>query len=97
MTAAPKASANDHQKDIRTHIFLNAAEVGVGAEIIERSKIRQKVKSRILSTISSIIATPHTYESNLYDISMNDGRQTLLSNMTMGVVANGRYLAGALR
>ena len=98
-TAEAAATAeSDHQKEVTTRIFLNAAEIGVGAEIIDRSKkIRDKIKSRFISTISGIIATLPTYESNLCEVSIDDGRQSLLSKMTMGVVANGRYLGGGFR
>jgi diacylglycerol kinase (ATP) len=96
-TEAPTTSANDHPK-VTTRIFLNAAEIGVGAEIINRSKkIRDKIKSRFISTISSVIATLPTYESNLCEVYVDDGRQKLLSKMTMGVVANGRYLGGGFK
>src|ERR1044072_3781490 len=72
-----------------TRIFLNAAELGVGAEIIDRSKkIRDKVKSRIVSTVSSVVTTLPTYESNLCEISIDDGREKILTNMTMAVIAN---------
>jgi len=72
--------------------------MGVGAEIIYRSKkIRDKIKSRLVSTISSIIATLPTYESNLCNFSVDDGRQNILTKMTMGVVANGRYLGGGFQ
>ena len=98
-TAEAAATAeSDHQKEVTTRIFLNAAEIGVGAEIIDRSKkIRDKIKSRFISTISGIIATLPTYESNLCEVSIDDGRQSLLSKITMGVVANGRYLGGGFR
>jgi diacylglycerol kinase (ATP) len=96
-TEAPTTSANDHPK-VTTRVFLNAAEIGVGAEIINRSKkIRDKIKSRFISTISSVIATLPTYESNLCEVYVDDGRQKLLSKMTMGVVANGRYLGGGFK
>ncbi len=66
---APATEANDHPK-FATRIFLNEAEIGVGAEIIDRSKrIRDKIKSRFISTISGIIATVPTYESNLCEVS----------------------------
>jgi diacylglycerol kinase family enzyme len=79
-------------------IFLNAAEIGVAAEIIDRSKkIRDKVHSRIVSTVSSIVATMPTYESNLCEISIDDGREKILTNMTMLVVANGKYLGGGFK
>jgi diacylglycerol kinase (ATP) len=98
ITKAPSESTNDNPKDVTTRIFLNAAEIGVGAEIIDRSKkVREKIKSRIVSTITSVIATLPTYESNLCDISIDDGRQTLISKMTMGIVANGKYLGGGFR
>jgi diacylglycerol kinase (ATP) len=69
-----------------TRIFLNAAEIGVAAEIIDRSKkIRDKVHSRIASTVSSVVATMPTYESNLCEISIDDGRESILTKMTMVV------------
>ena len=84
----PGTNTNEHPNEVTTRIFLNAAEMGVGAEIIDRSKrIRDKVKSRFISTISSLIATLPTYESNLCEISIDDGVQSLLLKMTMGVIA----------
>ena len=74
-------------------VFLNAAEMGFGAEIIDKSKkFRSKVKSRIVSTVTAIIATVPIYESNICHFFI-DGRRKSLS-MTMGVVANGKYLGG---
>jgi diacylglycerol kinase (ATP) len=76
-------------------IFLNAAEIGVGAEIIDRSKkIRDTVKSRILSTITSMITTIPTYSSNVCELSVDEGRKKLITKMTMAVIANGRFLGG---
>jgi diacylglycerol kinase (ATP) len=76
-------------------IFLNAAEIGVGAEIIDRSKkIRDTVKSRIFSTITSMIATIPTYSSNVCELSVDEGRKKLITKMTMAVIANGRFLGG---
>ena len=81
-----------------TRIFLNAAEIGVAAEIIDRSKkIRDKVHSRIVSTVSSVVATMPTYESNLCEISIDDGRESILTKMTMVVIANGKYLGGGFK
>jgi diacylglycerol kinase family enzyme len=81
-------------------IFLNAAEIGVGAEIIDRSKrVKEKVKSRIVSTISSVVITLPTYTSKLCEIFIDDGRGTnnnILTKMTMCVIANGKYLGGGL-
>ena len=79
-------------------IFLNAAEIGVAAEIIDRSKkIRDKVHSRIVSTVSSIAATMPTYESDLCEISIDDGQENIITKMTMAVIANGKYLGGGLK
>jgi diacylglycerol kinase (ATP) len=95
---APATASIDHPKEVSARIFLNAAEIGVGAEIIDRSKkIRDKIKSRFISTISGVIATLPTYESNLCEVFVDDGRQSLLSKMTMGVVANGMYLGGGFK
>jgi YegS/Rv2252/BmrU family lipid kinase len=74
-------------------IFLNAAEVGVGAEIIDRSKkVRGRVKSRLVSTVAAVISTLPAYESNSCDLFI-DGHKKSVS-MTMGVVANGKFLGG---
>jgi diacylglycerol kinase family enzyme len=78
----------------RNRIVLNAAEIGVGAEIINRSKkVRTKVKSRLLSTVASIISTVPTYESNSCEIIL-DNDKTISYNLTMGIIANGQFLGG---
>jgi diacylglycerol kinase family enzyme len=87
-----------HSKMAPTRIFLNAAEIGVAAEIIDRSKkIRDKVKSRIVSTVSSVVATLPTYQSNLCEFYIDDGRESILAKMTMAVIANGKYLGGGFK
>jgi diacylglycerol kinase family enzyme len=81
-----------------TRVFLNAAEIGVGAEIIDRSKkVRTKIKSRLLSTIASIFVTLPTYESNVSEILLDDGREKIRTKMTMAVIANGKYLGGGFK
>jgi diacylglycerol kinase (ATP) len=77
-------------------IMLNAAEMGIAAEIIDRSKkVRNVVKSRFVSTVTAIIATLPSYESNLCTISLdNNPRKTFDTNMTLGIVANGKFLGG---
>ena len=78
-------------------IILNAAEIGVGAEIIDRSKrVRRKIKSRYVSTMASIVATLPAYNSNKCDI-VSDGHEKISSKMTMGIVANGRFLGGGFK
>jgi diacylglycerol kinase (ATP) len=78
-------------------IILNAAEIGVGAEIIDRSKrVRRKIKSRFVSTVASIVATLPAYNSNECDIVI-DGHKKISSKMTMGIVANGRFLGGGFK
>ncbi len=77
-------------------VMLNAAEIGVAAEIIDRSKkVRNVVNSRLVSTIAAIVATVPAYESNLCTISLdNNRRKTFDTKMTMAVVANGNFLGG---
>jgi diacylglycerol kinase family enzyme len=44
--ASVSTQSNDHSKEVTARIFLNAAEMGVGAEIIYRSKkIRDKLRA----------------------------------------------------
>ena len=84
----------DNPAITRNRIVLNAAEMGVGAEIIDRSKrMRGKIKSRLLSTVAGIISTVPTYESNGCDIII-DGDKKITSNITMAIVANGKFLGG---
>ena len=81
-----------------TRVFLNAAEIGVGAEIIDRSKkIRTKIRNRLLSTIASIFVTLPTYESNISEIFLDGGREKIHTEMTMAVVANGKFLGGGFK
>jgi diacylglycerol kinase (ATP) len=79
-------------------VFLNAAEIGFGAEIIERSKkVRSKVQSRLVSTAASIVSTMPVYESNLCEIIVDNGHEKLLTKMTMAVISNGKYLGGGFQ
>lgn len=81
-----------------TRIFLNAAEIGIGGEIIDKSKkIRTKINSRLISTFSSVVSTLPTYESNICEISIDDGRETIVTKVTMCVIANGKFLGGGFK
>jgi diacylglycerol kinase family enzyme len=75
---------------------FNAAEIeDIGAEIIDRSKIvREKINSRIVSTVLGIISTLPSYQSNDCKIIIDTGKEKINTNMTMVIVANGQYLAG---
>jgi YegS/Rv2252/BmrU family lipid kinase len=92
------ASVTDAETGARLppRLFLNAAEMGFPAEMITRSKrIRHTVKSRTVSTVAALLATMPAYESNLCEFSIDGRRKSM--NMTMGVVANGRFLGGGFR
>ena len=81
-----------------SRIFLNAAEMGVAAEIIDRSKkVREVVNSRIVSTITSIAATLPTYQSNECEVSVDNNEKKFAVKMTMAVVANGQFLGGGFK
>jgi len=78
-------------------IIMNAAEIGVGAEIIDRSKkVRGKIKNRFVSTIASIVATLPAYNSNECEIII-DKHKKISTKMTMGIIANGRFLGGGFK
>ena len=81
-----------------SRILLNAAETGLAAEIIDRSKkVREVVNNRIVSTITSIVSTLPTYQSNECEISIDSNRKKFAVKMTMGVVANGQFLGGGFK
>lgn len=93
------AVITDKDSPSLTHkrIIMNAAEIGVGAEIIDRSKrVRGKIKNRFVSTVASVVATLPSYTSNECDIVI-DKHKKFSSKMTMGIVANGRFLGGAFK
>ncbi|MDQ3883693.1 MAG: diacylglycerol kinase family lipid kinase [Thermoproteota archaeon] len=90
-------SQEDHSSTV-SRIFLNAAEMGVAGEIIERSKkVREVVNSRIVSTITSIAATLPTYQSNECEVSIDNDKKKFAIKMTMAVVANGQFLGGGFK
>ena len=54
-------------------------EIGIGAEIVDRSKIvREKINSRIVSTVLGIISTVPSYQSNKCEIILDKGKKRLL-------------------
>jgi diacylglycerol kinase family enzyme len=80
-----------------SRIVMNAAEIGIGAEIIDRSKkVRGKIKNRFVSTMASIFATVPVYKSNECDVIV-DGHKRFSVNITMAVVSNGRFLGGGFK
>jgi len=94
---ATVTSPEDHSS-VTSRICLNAAEMGIAGEIIERSKkVREVVNSRIVSTITSIAATLPTYQSNECEISVNNDSKKFVVKMTMAVVANGQFLGGGFK
>jgi diacylglycerol kinase family enzyme len=95
---------SNSENDYVYRFFLNAAEIGLGAEIIDRSKtVREKVSSsRLLSTITGIVTTLPVYKSNTCEIiegsdGSNKTNNRILTNMTMGVISNGSYLGGGFQ
>jgi diacylglycerol kinase (ATP) len=96
-------SRNEEVSKTQFRIFLNAAEMGLGAEIIDKSKlIRNQISSRLLSTVTGIISTVPTYKSNICEIiegTLEDKstNKRLLTKMTMGMVSNGSFLGGGFQ
>ncbi len=91
----------EEKEDYVSRVILNAAEIGVGAEIINRSKmVRDRISSRLLSTITGVLATIPTYQSNVCELIefLNDtdniNVKTLLTKMTMAMVSNGSIMGG---
>lgn len=90
---AVSVTSLDDGSRLPPRIFLNTAEMGVGAEIIDRSKkVRSRVKSRLVSTMAAVISTVPAYESNSCDLFID--RRKKSASMTMGIVANGKFLGG---
>lgn len=100
--AAIQQQAEDNSRNV-FRMFLNAAEIGLGAEIIERGKIvREQVSSRIISTVTGILSTLPTYRSNTCQIiegstSNKKIMNSLTTKMTMGTVSNGSFIGGGFQ
>jgi diacylglycerol kinase (ATP) len=81
-----------------TRVLLNAAELGLGAEVIDRSKkVRKAVNNRLASTIAGVISTVPAYQSNECQVLLENGPKQFTTNMTMTIVANGSYIGGGLK
>jgi diacylglycerol kinase (ATP) len=95
--SATVTNPEDHST-VNTRVFLNAAEMGVGAEIIDRSKkVRNVVNSRIVSTIAGIVSTLPAYQSNECEISLDNGKRKFKAKITMTIVANSQFLGGGFK
>ncbi len=93
-----KATNIENHSKTAMRIYLNAAEIGIGAEVIDKAKkVRNVVNNRLISTVTGLVTTVPTYESNLCEISIDDGHDTILTKMTMGIVANGKFLGGGFK
>src|SRR5829696_7994635 len=93
-----KATNIENHSKTAMRIYLNAAEIGIGAEVIDKAKkVRNVVNNRLISTVTGLVATVPIYESSLCEISIDDGHESILTKMTMGVVANGKFLGGGFK
>ena len=93
-----KATNIENHSKTAMRIYLNAAEIGIGAEVIDKAKkVRNVVNNRLISTVTGLVTTVPTYESSLCEISIDDGHESILTKMTMGVVANGKFLGGGFK
>lgn len=93
-----KATNIENHSKTTMRIYLNAAEIGIGAEVIDKAKkVRSVVNNRLISTVTGLVTTVPTYESSLCEISIDDGHESILTKMTMGVVANGKFLGGGFK
>jgi diacylglycerol kinase (ATP) len=103
ITAIVHNKINDQEvkEDYVSRVILNAAEIGIGAEVINRSKmVRDRISSRLLSTITGILATIPTYQSNVCELieflgdTDNINVKKLLTKVTMTMVSNGNIMGG---
>jgi diacylglycerol kinase (ATP) len=93
-----KATNIENHSKTAMRIYLNAAEIGIGAEVIDKAKkVRNVVNNRLISTVTGLVSTVPTYDSSLCEISIDDGHETVLTKMTMGIVANGKFLGGGFK
>ena len=93
-----RATNVENHSKVAIRIFLNAAEIGIGAEIIEKAKkVRSVVNSRLISTMSGLFTTVPAYESSLCEISIDEGHENIITKMTMGIIANGKFLGGGFK
>ena len=90
-------SVNFPSKKGISRLCLNALEIGIGAEIGTRAKqIKKITKNRFLSTVSSLLATIPSYQSNECKISLNSEVIDTNCNLTMATISNGRYIGGGI-
>ncbi len=101
IAALVNESENSYKNVMR--VFLNAAEIGIGAEVISKAKdIRNIVNNRLLSTIAGLITTVPTFKSDVCEITIGLNKENgiddkIITKMTMGVIANGKFLGGGVQ
>lgn len=84
-----------HEQTADSRIILNAAEVGLAAEVSKRSKrIRGVLKNRAVSTAAGLVATVPVYTGRTCEIRLDGRRKRIVTKMAMCVVANGRMIGG---
>src|SRR5215204_4470385 len=87
-----KATNIENHSKTAMRIYLN------GAEVIDKAKkVRNVVNNRLISTVTGLVATVPSYDSSLCEVSIDDGHETILTKMTMGIVANGKFLGGGFK
>jgi diacylglycerol kinase (ATP) len=74
--AAIVMAKNEENSKPKFRLFINAAEMGLGAEIIDMSQsVRNQIRNRLLTTATEIIATLPRYKSNICEIIEDTWRQ----------------------
>jgi diacylglycerol kinase family enzyme len=81
-----KATNIENHSKTAMRIYLNKAK-----------KVRNVVNNRLISTVTGLVATVPSYDSSLCEVSIDDGHETILTKMTMGIVANGKFLGGGFK
>ena len=88
------ATNRDDCSPMPSRLFLNAAEIGVGVEVIERLKrAGKRVNSGFVSTVEAILSTVPSYGSNMCDLFIDVCKKSV--GLTMGEIGNGNSLGGS--
>ncbi len=91
-----KAKFHDLEGENKTRYFLNIAEFGSGAAVVEKVNRTSKVLGGFISFLWGILSTLPRYKNKEVHFTINGGevKSTVLNTF---IVANGQYYGGGIR
>ncbi|MGI6449612.1 MAG: diacylglycerol/lipid kinase family protein [Desulfitobacteriia bacterium] len=87
----------DEQNEKKIRYFLNAANLGIGAEVVDYTNNRTKALGSRLSYLTGTISTLKSYRNFRGSCSLDQGKITFEGKFCGLMICNGRYIGGGMK